>query len=74
MLTGPQGCENGCHHHAGHSHDPCGESHDHVEGMGNDHLGVGSDDGLDDVQAHDQSQSAKKQKEEYEPTDKSLSM
>ena len=69
-LTGPRGYESGCHHHVGHSlgHDPCGESHGHVEGMVNDHHGVESDDVLDDVQAHDQSRNAKRQKEEYEPT------
>ena len=69
--TGPRGYENGCHHHVGHSlgHGPCEESHGHVEEMVSDHHDVGSDDGLNDVQAHDQSRSAKKQKEEYEPTD-----
>ena len=69
-LTGLQGCENGYHRSDGHSHDLCAESHGHVEGMGNGRHGVASDDGLNDVQAHDQSRSAKKQKEEYEPTDK----
>ena len=71
MLTGLLGCVNGCHHCVGHSlgHDPCGVSRVHVEGTGNDHHDVESDDALGDVQAHDQNRSAKKQKEEYEPTD-----
>jgi len=71
MLTGLLGCVNDCHHCVGHSlgHDPCGVSRVHVEGTGNDHHDVESDDALGDVQAHDQNRSAKKQKEEYEPTD-----